>query len=103
MGLFIARFEDRPAGLNLRRAHQKAHDAYITGKEGKILVTGPMSRDDLGNPIGALWYIEAKSRRDAESICYGSPFWAVGLWTTVTILPQQFVTHSYANMRVTCL
>lgn len=101
--LFIARFDDQPGRQYLRRAHQHSHDDYISKNQDRILVSGSLSRDDLGNPVGGLWYVDAKSRRDAEALCHGDPFWAAGLWKTVTLLPQQEPINSYANIRITCL
>lgn len=101
--LFIARFEDQPASRHLRRAHQEAHDAFIATNRTQILTSGPLRRDDLGNPVGGLWYVEAKDRRSAEALCHTDPFWMAGVYTSVTLMPQQVPTNPYASMRVTCL
>ena len=101
--LFIARFEVRPGHHHLRRLHQDSHDAYVAANRSNILASGPLLRDDLGNPIGGLWYVDAKTRRDAESLCHQDPYWITGLWQSVTLLAQQAPLNAYANMRVTCL
>ena len=87
--LFIARFEDRPGHHHLRRLHQNSHDAYIASNRSRIRASGPLLRDDLGNPIGGLWYVEAKTRREAESLCHKDPYWIAGLWQSVTLMAQQ--------------
>ncbi|MDG2242200.1 MAG: YciI family protein [Rhodospirillaceae bacterium] len=101
--LFIARFEDRPASLHLRHANQEAHDSYIKANRSQILTSGPLRRDDFDNPVGGLWYIEAKDRQVAEALCHNDPFWTAGVHTAVTLMPQQASTNPYASMRVTCL
>lgn len=101
--LFIARFDDQPEARPLRHSHQAAQDAYIKSNGKQILASGPLRRDDLGNPIGGLWYVEAPGRRSAEALCHGSPYWQEGVWRALTLLPQQAPVNAYANMRVTCL
>ena len=94
--LFIARFEDRPSGLHLRRANQEAHDAFIAANRTQILTSGPLRRDDFGNPVGGLWYVGAKDRRAAEALCHSDPFWTAGIHSAVTLMPQQIATNPYA-------
>jgi|TARA_B110000438_G_scaffold278411_1_gene301955 uncharacterized protein YciI len=101
--LFIARFEDRPAAQHLRVANQAAHDGYVEAHKTHILVSGPLRRDDLGNPVGGLWYINADNRTAAERLCHEAPFWTAGPWDKVTLMCQQAPTHAYANMRIACL
>lgn len=101
--LYIARFEDDLGTRPLRHMHQVAQDNYIKANCKHVLASGPLRRDDLGNPIGGLWYVEAKDRRSAEALCHGAPYWMEGVWTKLILLPQQAPVNAYANMRVTCL
>ncbi len=101
--LFVARFQDQSGQQHLRRIHQDAHDAYVASKKDKILVSGPLSRDDLGNATGGLWYVNGKDRRDVEALYQSAPFWIVGLWASAILLPQHLPVNAYADVRVTCL
>lgn len=89
--------------MRLRRIHQDDHDRYIAANKVHIRVSGPLRRDDLGRPVGGLWYIEAKNRSAAEALCHQSPFWKAGVFASVTVMTQQASTNPYASMRVTCL
>jgi len=101
--LFIARFTDQPNSQHVRRLHQESHEAYVANNRDSILVAGPLRRDDLGNAVDGLWYVDAKDRREAERLCYASPYWTAGLWGSVTLMLQQAPVNAYANVRVTCL
>jgi len=102
--MFVAHFQDYPASAHIYRAHLDAHKAYIKANRGKIRTSGSLYTDDLGNPIGALWYIQVKDRLEAEQLCHGDPFFLAGLRKGVTLVPLPDGSGSkYQNVRVACL
>ena len=84
--LFVARFEDWPERLNLRRATLAAHLGYLEARRDVILVAGSLREVPDADPVGGLWIIEAESREAAETLCREDPFWTVGLRKSMTLL-----------------
>ncbi len=72
---FVARFEDDPEKLHVRKAEMDNHLRYLDERSEEILVGGSLRQDLAQDPRGGMWIIEASDRQEAEKLCHGDPFW----------------------------
>lgn len=84
--LFVARFEDDPEQLHVRKAQMQAHLDYLDAEQDRILVGGSLRPAPEAEPVGGLWIIRAESLEAAQALCHADPFWTGGLRKSVAIL-----------------
>jgi uncharacterized protein YciI len=85
--LFIIHAIDRTDALPTRQENYDAHKAFLsdTSRFGvKIVMSGPLVADDK-TMIGSFFLVEAPSRTEVEAFHQSDPFFAAGIWKTVTI------------------
>jgi uncharacterized protein len=84
--LFIVHAVDRTDALPTRLENYDAHKVFLsdTSRFGvKIVMSGPLVGDDNKTMIGSFFLVEAPSR--TEAFHHSDPFFAAGIWKTVTI------------------
>jgi uncharacterized protein YciI len=88
MMLFITHAVDRTDALPTRPEHYDAHKAFLSDTShfgAKIVMSGPLVADDGKTMIGSLFVVEAPGRTEVEAFHKSDPFFAAGIWKTVTI------------------
>ncbi|MGO4712841.1 YciI family protein [Bradyrhizobium sp. 2TAF24] len=86
--LFIIHALDRPGALPVRQANYDAHKAFLSDTSAfgiRIVMSGPLVADDGQTMIGSLFLIEAPNRAAVETFHHADPFFAAGIWETVSI------------------
>ncbi|MGA7810946.1 YciI family protein [Bradyrhizobium sp.] len=86
--LFAIHAVDHADALPKRLAHYDAHKAFLsdTTRFGiRIVMSGPLVTDDGQTMIGSLFLIEAAGRAEIEAFHHADPFFAAGIWQSVTI------------------
>lgn len=86
--LFAIHAIDREDALPIRLQNYAAHRAYLqeANKQGvKIVISGPLTKDDGETMIGSLFLVEAESRDAVERFNANDPFHAADIWERVTI------------------
>jgi uncharacterized protein YciI len=78
---------DHPGSVEKRLAHYEAHKAYLAGAKIKTLISGPLLADDEQTMIGSCFVVEADSLAEVEAFNRNDPFYAIGLWKTISIRP----------------
>ncbi len=84
--LFMVRFTDQPDRLDIRQAHIAAHMEWLGLHAAQVRIGGPLRETPEGNPVGALWLVEAASRAEVDALLATDPFWVNGLRASVEIL-----------------
>jgi uncharacterized protein YciI len=86
--LFIIHAVDRTDALPTRQENYDAHKAFLSDTSSfgvKIVMSGPLVGDDNKTMIGSVFLVEAPSRTEVEAFHKSDPFYAAGIWKTVTI------------------
>ena len=86
--LFAIHALDGEGGVQKRLVHGDAHRAHIAdaGSYGvKIVISGPLVKDDGETMIGSLIVIEAPNREAAERFNANDPYRLAGVFEKVTI------------------
>jgi len=86
--LFVIHALYRAGALPTRQANYDAHKAFLadTKPHGvSIVMSGPLTADDGQTMIGSLFLLEAASRTEVEKFHHADPFFAAGIWETVSI------------------
>jgi uncharacterized protein YciI len=86
--LFAIHALDKPDALPIRLSNYAAHRAFLsdTSAHGvRIVMSGPLVRDDGETMMGSLFVVEADSREAVERFNQADPFHAAGIWERVTI------------------
>jgi len=78
---------DQPNSVEKRLATYEAHKAYLANAKIKTLISGPLLADDGETMIGSCFLVEADSRAEVEAFNRNDPFYAIGLWQTISIHP----------------
>ncbi|MBX5452519.1 MAG: YciI family protein [Acidobacteriia bacterium] len=78
---------DHPNSVEKRLAHYDAHRAYLAGAKIKTLISGPLLADDEKTMIGSCFLVEAENLAEVEAFNRNDPFYAIGLWQTISIHP----------------
>jgi len=84
--LFIVRFTDKPECLAIRKEFMPAHLQWLEKHHNIILVAGSLRTEPDAAPAGAVWIVEAKDRKDIESLLQSDPFWNKGLRQSYEIM-----------------
>jgi uncharacterized protein YciI len=83
---FLALFEDRADGADIRAAHTAAHQAFLREHKGKLRLAGAV-RETVGGPaVGGAWVFDVASREEADAIVREDPFFANGLRSSYRLL-----------------
>jgi len=86
--LFAIHALDHEDALPKRREAQAAHSAYLKDASAhgvKIVISGPLTKDDGETMIGSLFVVEARDRASAEKFNAEDPYQKAGVWKQVTI------------------
>ena len=86
--LFAIHALDGEGGLQKRLEHGDAHRAHIAGASAygvKIVISGPLVKDNGETMIGSLIIIEAADREAAERFNANDPYRLAGVFEKVTI------------------
>jgi uncharacterized protein YciI len=86
--LFAIHGVDHVGALDKRLSHYEAHKAFLSDTstyDVTIVMSGPLTADDGQTMIGSLFLVEAADRAAVERFHHADPFFAAGIWQTVTI------------------
>ena len=83
--LFALICDDKPGGLDVRKANRAAHRTYLE-ETGVVAQAGPFLDDD-GAMTGSLVVIDVADRSAAEAWAAGDPYAKAGLFADVSIRP----------------
>jgi uncharacterized protein YciI len=86
--LFAIHAVDHVGALDKRLSHYEAHKAFLSDTstyDVTIVMSGPLTADDGQTMIGSLFLVEAADRAAVERFHHADPFFAAGIWQTVTI------------------
>lgn len=78
---------DHEGAVDKRLAHYEAHKAYLAAARIKTVISGPLLADDERTMIGSCFIVEAESLAEVEAFNHADPFYAIGLWRTISIRP----------------
>jgi uncharacterized protein YciI len=78
---------DHEGVVDKRLAHYEAHKAYLAAARIKTVISGPLLADDERTMIGSCFIVEAESLAEVEAFNREDPFYAIGLWRTISIRP----------------
>ncbi|WP_246473093.1 YciI family protein [Pelagibacterium limicola] len=82
---WVALFEDKTDGADIRARFTDAHQAFLRANKGKIVLAGAMRPAPDGKPVGGLWVFEADTREEVEAIIREDPFHREGLRALVRV------------------
>ena len=86
--LFVIHGFDKADGAAKRKENYPAHGAHLAGaaKWGvKIVMSGPLTKDDGATPIGSHIVVEAPDRKAAEAFHHADPFYAADVWESTSV------------------
>lgn len=86
--LFVIHALDKPDALPIRLANYAAHRTFLSDTSAygvRIVMSGPLVRDDGETMMGSLFVVEADSRETVLRFNQADPFHAAGIWERVTI------------------
>ena len=84
---FVLYCVDKADHGHVRTENRPAHVDYLKGNLQRIVIAGPMTREDGETPKGSVIIIEADDRAAAEAFAAGDPYAKAGLFESVTIEP----------------
>lgn len=84
--LFIVRFTDNPERLAVRKEFLPAHLEWLKKHGDTVRVAGSLRPETDAAPVGAVWVVEAKGKKEIEALLLSDPFWVNGLRLGVEIL-----------------
>ncbi len=86
--LFAIHALDREGALPKRLENYAAHREYLAKAAQfgvKIVISGPLTKDDGETMMGSLFVVEAENRETVERFNANDPFRKADLWERVTI------------------
>jgi uncharacterized protein YciI len=83
--LFAVLLRDNPERLHLRQRHVDEHLAYVAAQDGRIIAGGALRPQPEDAPEGALWLVSADTKKVAQVLVEGDPFFKLGLRESVEI------------------
>lgn len=86
MTWFMVRFTDRSDRLDVRARHGEAHLRWLAEHADRIRLGGPLRARAEGDPVGAMWLVEAEDAEAVKAMIDTDPFWIHGLRERVEIL-----------------
>jgi uncharacterized protein len=90
--LFVIEGVDGADGLQKRVAHYEAHYAHMVRAQEqgvRIVIAGPLLRDDGETPVASLIIVEAADRATVEAFQRSDPFHREGVWQKTVIRPYR--------------
>ncbi|MDA0654344.1 MAG: YciI family protein [Proteobacteria bacterium] len=93
MPLFAIVAIDRPGRLDRRRATRDKHLAHLKTLGDRLRIAGPFTAED-GTPCGSMLVIEADDLDAAEALAAADPYFAAGVFESVTVRPWKNVVGS---------
>ena len=85
MMLFVIFFKDIQDSELIRERCMDAHISWLIERRDSVLLAGSLREEADLNPRGALWVVEAESKREAAKIFESDPFWTNGMRQKVEI------------------
>ncbi|WP_421982851.1 YciI family protein [Roseibium sp.] len=86
---FVIFAKDRPDALNRRLDVIDLHRAYLgeaPARHGvRVLLSGPLTRDDGETMRGSFFLLDAPDRASIEALIEGDPLKAANVWETVDV------------------
>jgi uncharacterized protein len=76
---------DRPDSAALRDQHRAAHMAFLKTHSAKIVFGGPLKNTPDGASTGALIVVDCATRKEAEALIAGDPFYGGGVYESVAV------------------
>ena len=86
--LFAIHALDKTGAVDRRLAHYEAHKSFLSDTSAfgvRIVMSGPLTKDDGATMIGSLFLIEAPDRATVERFNQADPFAKAEIWERVTI------------------
>lgn len=86
--LFVIHALDHDDGLPTRLANYDAHKAYLASHGDprcKMVMSGPLVKDDGETMTGSMFLVDAQSRADVERFHNNDPFKKAGVWAQTAI------------------
>jgi uncharacterized protein YciI len=83
--LFALICDDKPGGLEIRKANRSDHLAYLK-ETGVVVQAGPFL-DESGAMTGSLVVVDVADRAAAEAWAEADPYARAGLFSRVTVRP----------------
>ena len=88
--LFAFICNDKPGGMEIRKAHRPEHLAYLKSLGEALKFAGPFL-DEAGEAMtGSLIVLDTPSLEEAKSLAAGDPFAKAGLFASVEIRPWRW-------------
>lgn len=82
---FVIRCLDKPDALETRLATMQAHKDYIATNPIKVLLSGPLTRDDGETVIGSFFLVEAADRAEVERFQRDDPLYQASIWQSIEV------------------
>ena len=76
---------DRPDSGALRDQHRAAHQKFLAEHSKSILFGGPLKNMPEGPSTGALIIVNCATRKEAEALIGGDPFYRNGVYESVAV------------------
>jgi len=76
---YLAIFEDRPDGAEIRAELTSAHHAFLKQHKGKLRLAGAVRDEHGGAAFGGVWVFDTETREEADAIVRQDPFFKAGL------------------------
>jgi uncharacterized protein len=76
---------DRPDSAALRDQHRAAHQKFLAEHSTSILFGGPLKNTPEGPSTGALIIVNCATRKEAEALIGGDPFYRNGVYESVAV------------------
>ena len=83
--VFLVHGRDGPGTAQLRVDHLEGHLEHVERHWQRYVIAGPVRPDPGGDIVGSVLLIIAEDEEDARALCDGDPYFACGLFETVTV------------------
>jgi uncharacterized protein YciI len=86
--LFAVYCLDEKKAAAKRQEHYPAHRQFLATAADygvKVVMSGPLTKEDGATPIGSLFVLEAENQNDVEKFNRADPFTRSGVWENSAI------------------
>lgn len=83
---YIIETFDKPASLEVRKAHRPAHLQFLDEHKAVLLACGAKLNDDGSDLGGGIYIVDLESRDEARALIEADPFFKAGLFAEVKIV-----------------
>jgi hypothetical protein len=90
--LYVIHCLDRPGAMGRRLEHRAEHKHYLKTAGVKLVLSGPLVKDDGETMIGSFFLVDVTDRAAAEAFNRADPFSREKVWGTVRIDAFQDLT-----------